>query len=285
MPALIAACARVAAGDLENRIPVLGEPGSKAEQVRDAVNALIDVIDAYVRESHATLEAASTGAFERGFLVAGMPGSFREGARRINLSREAIMQAAQNAEKQKVVERELAEQSFEASQLLAAAAVELGASADSLNSFAADAVGKVRQAVATVGALEESSSEIEHALVVITRVAAQTRLLALNATIEASRAGDAGRGFAVVASEVKALADEVAQAADGIASQVRTSQADSARAIGAIEGISSSVEEMGQLVDQIAVATNGSEGHLGLAQMAERLHTDTGRLLHRDHAS
>jgi len=279
LAALVGACRAVAAGDLEARVPMLGEDGTVLADVRDSINDLIDLVDAYVRESHASLSAASEGCFERAFLLDGMPGDFRSGASRINEARLQMRRAAQAAAAQRATEQELAAHSFEASELLAAAATELGASADSLNSFAASAVDQVRKAVTTVDGLERSSQEIQQAVIVITRVAAQTRLLALNATIEASRAGDAGRGFAVVASEVKALADEVARAADGIITQVKANQEDSAHAIGVIEEITTTVEEMGQLVDQIALAANGGEQQQGLAQMAERLHLDTGRLV------
>jgi len=81
----------------------------------------------------------------------------------------------------------------------------------------------VREAVAAMGSIEDSSRKIGNIIGVINEIAFQTNLLALNAGVEAARAGDAGRGFAVVASEVRALAQRAADAAKEIRSLISTS--------------------------------------------------------------
>jgi methyl-accepting chemotaxis protein len=79
----------------------------------------------------------------------------------------------------------------------------------------------VREVVQTtstqIAQLAEQSAAIDDLADLIKRISSQTNLLALNAAIEAARAGDYGRGFAVVAEEVRQLADESAQAAEGVA--------------------------------------------------------------------
>ncbi len=78
----------------------------------------------------------------------------------------------------------------------------------------AEATGEIsEQAVAAMGAIEKSSSQIAAIISVIDSIAFQTNLLALNAAVEAARAGDAGKGFAVVASEVRTLAQRSSEAA------------------------------------------------------------------------
>jgi methyl-accepting chemotaxis protein/methyl-accepting chemotaxis protein-1 (serine sensor receptor) len=81
----------------------------------------------------------------------------------------------------------------------------------------------IRQAIASMNAMERSSSEIADIIGVIEGIAFQTNLLALNAGVEAARAGDAGKGFAVVAAEVRALAGRSSQAASDVKTRIGAS--------------------------------------------------------------
>ncbi len=76
----------------------------------------------------------------------------------------------------------------------------------------------------TVINLTNQTAQIHNVLDLIDKIARQINLLALNANIEASRAGEHGRGFAVVASEVKLLANQSANAAETISTQINKIQ-------------------------------------------------------------
>jgi len=128
----------------------------------------------------------------------------------------------------------------------------------------------VRRAIAAMGGIERSSSEIFEIIAVIDGIAFQTNLLALNAGVEAARAGDAGRGFAVVASEVRALAQRSADAAKDVKARVHSSSAQVKTGVGlvgeagrALERIAVKINEINALVSTIASAA---------AQQATGLH-------------
>ena len=72
-----------ARGDLEPRLPALGE-NDDLVAVRDRINEFLDLTDAYVRESQASLKSASEQRFYRRFLPRGMLGRFGAGATTIN---------------------------------------------------------------------------------------------------------------------------------------------------------------------------------------------------------
>jgi methyl-accepting chemotaxis protein len=130
----------------------------------------------------------------------------------------------------------------------------------------------VREAVAAMGEIEQSSSQINQIIGVIDEIAFQTNLLALNAGVEAARAGEAGRGFAVVASEVRALAQRSAEAAKEIKTLIATSSAQVERGVKlvgetglALTGIVGKVTEIDGLISEIALSSQ--EQATGLNQV------------------
>ena len=130
----------------------------------------------------------------------------------------------------------------------------------------------VRDAVAAMSEIENSSSQISQIIGVIDEIAFQTNLLALNAGVEAARAGDAGKGFAVVASEVRALAQRSAEAAKEIKALISASSQQVERGVGLVGETGKVLERILVQVTQIngavtEIAASAQEQATGLHQV------------------
>ncbi len=88
---IIDVCQRTAAGDLEPRVLGIAADTPLGPLAR-AINHLLDLTDAFVREAHASLQHASREQYWRRVLERGLPGSYRVSAHLIN---DAIGQMAQ----------------------------------------------------------------------------------------------------------------------------------------------------------------------------------------------
>src|SRR5882762_2365674 len=112
--------------------------------------------------------------------------------------------------------------------------VRLETTATSLQTLASDAL----ESAEGIDAMSAAMDEIGAFLVLVQKIARQSKLLALNAAMEAARAGEHGEGFAVVASEVRRLAAMSSDAAErteeivtGILTAIQDSRESASRAV------------------------------------------------------
>ena len=71
-------CERAAAGNLEARVLGIPETGD-AHRIGTSINMLLDIADAYVRESAAAMDHCSNSLFYRPILTRGQRGQRRNG--------------------------------------------------------------------------------------------------------------------------------------------------------------------------------------------------------------
>jgi len=282
LSAITAVCRRAAAGDLEARLPTIGDDATAVE-CRNALNDLLDISDAFVREAGAASAAAAQGRFHRRILTPGMRGAYRSAAEQISASINEMSRSserlAEATQARLALADELEHAVLRVSEQVATAATEMGASANGLADFARSAVTDAERGLGTVQSLRIAADQILTAVDLINQVAKQTRLLALNATIEAARAGEAGLGFSVVAGEVKSLADETSASSGEIMGQVNRVQQVAADAVAVLEAVTESIREMSGLTNGIAAAVDGGDELDGLSQLAEVLRSEVSRFV------
>ncbi len=141
-----------------------------------------------------------------------------------------------------------------AAEELGASVSEIGRQVDNSAHISATAVSEAQEAASVVRELDEMAASIGGVVEMISALASQTNLLALNATIESARAGEAGKGFAVVASEVKNLAGQTARATTEISAKIVHIQDASTRAVGVIQNITRTIQQMNGASTAIASA-------------------------------
>jgi methyl-accepting chemotaxis protein len=119
------------------------------------------------------------------------------------------------------------------------------------------------QLTTSMGDISTASEETSKIIKTIDEIAFQTNLLALNAAVEAARAGEAGAGFAVVAEEVRNLAIRAAEAAkntssliEGTIKKIKEGTEQVNKAGDAFQLVASSTAKMGELVGEVAAASN-----------------------------
>lgn len=134
---------------------------------------------------------------------------------------------------------------------------------------------EVLQTTALMSEMEQHSKRVQDIIQVIEGIAFQTNILALNASVEAARAGEHGRGFAVVAGEVRKLATKTSESSgqirsiiDDIAARIKEGAQQSAQSGEGIESTVAAVQQVNDLMKEIALAVNEQESGINQVSTA-----------------
>ncbi|MEZ5973528.1 MAG: methyl-accepting chemotaxis protein [Planctomycetota bacterium] len=210
-------CREAARGNLEPRILNIDCDGELAELLH-SINHLLDMTDAFLRESGAALSYASQNKFFRRVLEHGLLGSFSSASATINRASDTM--AEKNAALLEARQNQLK---------------------------LADVFEESIQAV--VDAVASASTEVQATAETLTSSAART-------TREVARAGDSARETSSRMDSIAASTSELSQAVREIAEQVTTSNAVSHTALGEAGSATDRVQSLAESSDRIGLVIN-----------------------------
>jgi uncharacterized phage infection (PIP) family protein YhgE len=267
-----------AIGNLEPRILGLAHEGPVGELVQ-SVNHLLDLSDAFVRESRAALQHASEGKFYRRVLLRGLLGTYRDAATLINAASDQMHRGAQELEQAEGQRFQLADE-FEAAikvvvDSVAAAATEARATAQGLSGTADETArhSDTVSAAATVAShgmesVAAAAEEITATVSEIERQAVETRTIARTAVSAAVQTSETATELVAASQRIT----RVVKLINDISSQTKLlalNAAIEAARVGELgKGFAVVAAEVKNLATQTGDATQGIEAEIEAMQGA-----------------
>ena len=266
---------------VRRQLSALGAEPAEATQLAQSVAAGDLCTPIHVKPHDHTSMMAQLGQMQSS--LSGIVSKVRQGSEGVATASEEIAEGNHDLSDRTEQQAAALEETASSMEQLGATVRQNAESAREANSLAMaarqvaeDGGEVVRQVVATMHGINQSSHQISAIISVIDGIAFQTNILALNAAVEAARAGEQGRGFAVVATEVRSLAGRSATAAREIKALIQTSLDKVEQGSALVDHAGTTMNEVVDAIKRVAeimatITTASTEQANGVAQVGQAI--------------
>lgn len=269
-----------AAGNLEPRILGIDHDGPLGEVVQ-SINHLLDLSDAFVRESSASLQHASDGKFYRRVLVRGLLGTYRNAAALINTATDQMQRGTMELKAAEQARLMLADE-FEAAIMrvvdnVARAASEsrvtaqvLTGTAENTSAHSTSVAAAAEEASRGMDSVAAAAEEITTTITEIERRALESRTISQEAVLAAERTNETVTGLTLASNQIT----RVVKLINDISSQTRllalNATIEAARAGEFGKGFAVVASEVKNLATKTSEATHEIEEQVNAIQHASK---------------
>jgi methyl-accepting chemotaxis protein len=204
-------------GDFSLRVMRV-DGGPEAEGLRHAVNHLVDVTDAFVREAGASMQYVAAGKYFRKILLRGLPGDFRASAERVNDAVTGMgRRTARFAELTDTFESQVSATIEKVDQTVTAVSAQskaLSASAQDSNHRATTMSAAATEASANVQTVAGAAGQLAGAIQSITQQVERQASISQEASGDATAASERMQELVVTAEQIGEVLNLITEIAD-----------------------------------------------------------------------